>query len=190
MALTETCLCFLITRDADGAVSNVLLGRKKDGFGAGNVVGLGGHVDPGENPRTAAAREVGEEADVTVTESDLSERATVIFRFPARSKWDQRVTVFISESWQGEPKESDEIAPEWYSAEALPLDLMWDDASYWLQRVLNDEHLDADIVFNDDCRTVRHADLTPRNLSEKHIDAEPVRSPHPQLAASSPTTQH
>jgi 8-oxo-dGTP diphosphatase len=171
MALTEMCLCFLVTRNSDGAVSTVLLGRKKDGFGTGNIVGLGGHVDPGETPRTAAAREVAEEAYVTVAESDLSERATVSFRFPARPKWDQRVTVFVSESWQGDPKESDEIAPEWHSAGALPLDLMWDDAGYWLQRVLNDEHLDADIVFNDDCRTVRQADLTPRNLSARHIEA-------------------
>jgi len=29
---------------------------------------------------------------------------------------------------------------------------MWDDAAHWLPRVLNDEHLDADITFNDDCR--------------------------------------
>jgi 8-oxo-dGTP diphosphatase len=172
MSLTEMCLCFLVTRSPDGAVTNVLLGRKKDGFGAGNIVGLGGHVDPGETPRSAAAREVAEEAYVAVAESDLTECATVIFRFPARPKWDQRVTVFIGESWQGEPKESDEIAPEWHSAEALPLDLMWDDASYWLQRVLNDEHLDANIVFNDDCLTVRQADLTPRNLPPHHLETE------------------
>ena len=171
MALTEMCLCFLVTRNLDGAISNVLLGRKKDGFGTGNLVGLGGHIDPGETARTAAAREVAEEAHVTVAESDLSERATVIFRFPARPKWNQRVTVFVSESWRGDPKESDEIAPEWHSAEALPLDRMWDDAGYWLQHVLNDDHLDADIVFNDDCRTVRQADLTPRNLSTPQVEA-------------------
>ncbi|MFI5708165.1 8-oxo-dGTP diphosphatase [Kribbella sp. NPDC051620] len=170
MSVTEMCLCFLVARDPDGAVTHVLLGRKKDGFGAGNIVGLGGHVDPGETPRIAAVREVAEEAYVTVAESDLTERATIVFRFPARPKWDQRVTVFIGESWQGEPKESDEIAPEWHPAEALPLDLMWDDASYWLQRVLTDEHLDADIVFNDDNRTVRQASLTPRNLSPQSIE--------------------
>jgi 8-oxo-dGTP diphosphatase len=157
------CLCFLVTRNPDGAVADVLLGRKKRGFGIGNIVGLGGHVDPGETPRAAAAREVAEEAYVVVDESDLTERASVVFRFPARPKWDQRVTVFIGESWRGEPKESDEVAPEWHPAKRLPFDLMWDDASYWLQRVLNDEQLDADIVFNDDCRTVRQADLTPRD---------------------------
>jgi 8-oxo-dGTP diphosphatase len=86
----------------------------------------------------------------------------VIFRFPARPTWDQRVTVFIGESWQGEAKESDEIGPEWHPAAELPFDLMWDDARYWLGRILNDEHLDADILFNDDCRIVRQADLTPR----------------------------
>lgn len=121
------------------------------------------HVDPGETPRIAAAREVAEEAELTVAEMDLSERATITFRFPARPDWDQQVTVFIAESWQGQLAESDEIAPEWHSAAALPLSFMWDDAAHWLPRVLNDEHLDADITFNDDCRTVAHAELTPRD---------------------------
>ncbi|WP_405062372.1 hypothetical protein OG474_12230 [Kribbella sp. NBC_01505] len=95
-------------------------------------------------------------------------RATVTFRFPVRPNWDQHVTVFIGDSWEGQPTESDEIAPEWHSAQALPFELMWDDARYWLQRVLDGEHLDAEIVFNDDCRTVRRAELTPRNPAEVH----------------------
>jgi 8-oxo-dGTP diphosphatase len=174
MVLTEMCLCFLVTRSLDGAISNVLLGRKKNGFGAGNIVGLGGHIDPGETARTAAVREVAEEAGVTVAGSELSERAAVTFRFPARPEWDQHVTVFVGESWQGDPKESDEIAPEWHSAEALPLDRMWDDARYWLRRVLNGDHLNADIVFNDDCRTVRQADLAPRDMSHGTSKPEPL----------------
>jgi 8-oxo-dGTP diphosphatase len=165
MGLVETCLCYLVTRDPDGAITSVLLGRKKDGFGAGYVVGLGGHVEPGETPLAATVREVAEESSLTVAESDLTECASVTFRFPIRPQWDQHMTVFIGDSWEGQPQESDEIASEWHSADALPFDLMWDDARHWLHRILNGDHLDAEIVFNDDCRTVRQADLTPRTPS-------------------------
>ena len=46
MAFTPVTLCFL-TRTVRG-VPQVLLGTKKTGFGMGKIVGLGGHVEPGE----------------------------------------------------------------------------------------------------------------------------------------------
>jgi 8-oxo-dGTP diphosphatase len=49
-------LCFVV-REVDGR-RDVLLGRKKRGFGTGKIVGLGGHLLPGENEREAAVREV------------------------------------------------------------------------------------------------------------------------------------
>ena len=45
----------------------MLLGHKKTGFGTGKIVALGGHVEPGESPAQAAAREVKEEAGLHVT---------------------------------------------------------------------------------------------------------------------------
>jgi 8-oxo-dGTP diphosphatase len=56
--------------------------------------------------------------------------------------------------FQGEATESDEIAPRWFAADALPLSLMWDDARYWVPRVLAGEHVDVVITFADDCATV------------------------------------
>ena len=38
----------------------------------------------------------------------------------------------IARRWHGEPGESEEIAPEWFSVDALPLDRMWQDAAHWL----------------------------------------------------------
>ena len=53
--MIRTCLC-LITRPAAagadparGAVIDVLVGFKKTGFGAGRWVGIGGHIEEGEN---------------------------------------------------------------------------------------------------------------------------------------------
>jgi 8-oxo-dGTP diphosphatase len=150
--MTRTCLC-LIVRSAVGG-SEVVLGLKKSGFGAGKWVGLGGHIEPGEKPAAAAAREVAEESGLVVSADTLQHMASIEFRFPARPAWDQTADVFITSVYQGEAAESDEVAPRWFRQDALPLPLMWDDAKYWLPRVLAGEHVDVVISFADDCATV------------------------------------
>lgn len=150
--IVRTCLC-LITRTAP-AGPEVLLGMKKTGFGARKWVGLGGHIEDGEKPTEAAAREVMEESGLLVSPDALAHMAAITFRFPARPDWDQTADVFSTSAYQGEPAESQEIAPRWFAQDALPLDGMWDDARYWLPRVLDGEHVAATITFADDCATV------------------------------------
>jgi 8-oxo-dGTP diphosphatase len=157
---TPMCLCFLIDGSLD-APRAVLLGHKKRGLGTGNIVGLGGHIDPGETGKQAAAREVAEESCLRVDADDLQHRADVVFTFPARPSWDQTAAVFVTDRWHGEPRSTDEITPEWFALDALPLDRMWDDAKYWLPRVLAGEQLRIGIVFADDCRTVTAATIEP-----------------------------
>ena len=79
-------LCFLLRRLPEGQ-AQVLLGLKKQGFGMGRLVGLGGHVEPSESPCAAAVREVLEESGVHLNPTDLTELAEVVFRFPARPSW-------------------------------------------------------------------------------------------------------
>jgi 8-oxo-dGTP diphosphatase len=150
--ITQTCLC-LITRTT-GEQREVLLGLKKTGFGAGRWVGLGGHVEDGEKPVMAAAREVREESGLLVSPDALTHMALLTFRFPARPSWDQTADVFTTADYSGEPAESAEIAPRWFAQDALPLAGMWDDARYWLPRVLAGDRLAATITFADDCATV------------------------------------
>ncbi len=157
---TPMCLCFIL----DGPLGDpvrVLLGHKKRGLGTGNIVGLGGHIDPGETARRAAAREVSEESGVRVEASDLEHRADVAFTFPARPTWDQTAAVFVADRWHGEPVSTDEITPEWFALSTLPLDRMWDDARYWLPRVLAGERLRIGIVFGADCRTADDVAIDP-----------------------------
>lgn len=140
--LTETCLC-LLTRVRSDGTGEVLLGRKKTGFGQGKVVALGGHVEPGEAPAEAAAREVKEESGIDVDRAALTEAAHLTFLFPARPAWDMTAVIFTGGTWSGEPGESDEVSPQWFPVTALPYDRMWDDAPYWLPRVLSGERLRA-----------------------------------------------
>jgi 8-oxo-dGTP diphosphatase len=140
----------------------VLLGLKKAGFGTGKWVGLGGHIEEGEKPERAAVREVQEESGLLVPPDSLQHMASIEFRFPARPAWDQTAEVFVTSVYQGEPEESDEIAPRWFSERELPLAKMWDDAKYWLPLVLAGEHIDVLVTFADDCATVARTepDLT------------------------------
>jgi 8-oxo-dGTP diphosphatase len=158
--LTATSLC-LLTRVAGDGGRQVLLGHKKTGLGSGKIVGLGGHVEDSESPADAAAREVKEESGIHVTPDALHEVAHVTFLFPACPRWDMTVSVFTSADWTGEAAETEEISPEWFAVADLPLTRMWDDAKYWLPRVLAGERLSATFSYAADCETVDAAAIGP-----------------------------
>ncbi|HLH85049.1 MAG TPA: 8-oxo-dGTP diphosphatase [Trebonia sp.] len=158
--LTATCLCLLTRAGGDGG-RQVLLGHKKTGLGTGKIVGLGGHVEACESPAEAAAREVKEEAGIHIAPAALLQVAHVTFLFPVRPQWDMVVSVFTSAEWSGEAAETPEIRPQWFPVTDLPLDRMWDDARYWLPRVLAGERVRAVFVYAGDCETVAEAILEP-----------------------------
>ena len=160
MSMTATCLC-LLTRTGGGGERQVLLGHKKTGLGSGKIVGLGGHVEPSETPAEAAAREVKEEAGLHVAPEALVEVAHVMFLFPVCPRWDMVVSIFTSASWWGEATDTAEITPEWFPDTRLPLDRMWDDAKYWLPRVLAGERVSATFSYAADCETVAEAAIGP-----------------------------
>jgi 8-oxo-dGTP diphosphatase len=160
MPPTSTCLC-LVTRVTRDGQRQVLLGHKKTGLGRGKIVGLGGHVEPGESPAEAAAREAKEESGVHVQVAGLKPVAYITFLFPVRPAWDMTVDVFTTDEFSGEAAETNEIRPEWFARAALPLDRMWDDARQWLPRVLDGERLRATFTYAADCQTVAESDIAP-----------------------------
>jgi 8-oxo-dGTP diphosphatase len=150
--MTRTCLCLIRRQTTTG--TQILLGMKKTGFGLGKWVGLGGHVEEGEKPAEAAAREVFEESGLRVSADALAHMASITFVFPDRPSWDQSVEVYLTDIYLGEPGESEEIAPRWFGVDELPLAGMWDDAKYWLPLVLAGQQVTATITFGPDCATV------------------------------------
>jgi 8-oxo-dGTP diphosphatase len=145
-------LCFLL-RDGVGG-HEVLLGRKKRGFGRGKVVGLGGHVEPGETAAQAAIRELHEEACVILDQNCVRPAGSVDFRFPAKPEWDMDCSMFTCTVWSGEVCETEEIAPAWYGVDALPVEDMWQDADHWLPIVLSGAVSDFLVEMADDNETV------------------------------------
>jgi 8-oxo-dGTP diphosphatase len=153
MSPYQVCVCF-ITRRSEQGVRQVLLGRKKTGLGLGNIVGLGGKIEPGETALQAIVREIEEESSLIVEPTAVSEVGFIRYAFPFRENWSQDSTVFVVEAFSGTPAESDELVPDWYDVTELPLDGMWDDAKYWLPQVLAGETVHASFTFGEDLKTV------------------------------------
>lgn len=152
MGAAEVTLCFLLREGEHGA--EVLLGLKQTGFGRGKIVGIGGHVEPGETHAQAVIREVLEETGVVLQPEDLADAGAVHFVFPARPDWDMKTTLFTARTWQGDPLPSDEILPEWFRVEALPVERMWQDADHWLPVVLEGRRINVVVTMHTDNESV------------------------------------
>ena len=128
-------LCFIVQE------GRVLLMRKKRGIGAGKINAPGGKVDPGEPPLAAAIRETEEEICVTPINPEL--RGQLWFRF--KNGPTLRCLVYLSEAFRGEPSETAEALPCWYSTEALPYDQMWEDDRIWLPMLLAGQRFEGEV---------------------------------------------
>lgn len=144
----------------------VLLGEKLRGFGQGKVVGFGGKIEAGESWAQGAARELREESGLAAAPEELDEVAVLSFFFPQRPEWDHLVHVFLARAWQGAPTGSAEITAEWHSIAAIPYPRMWDDARFWLPRLLAGERLLAVFVYAGDNETVASWQIEPYDVSK------------------------
>jgi len=142
--MKQTTLCLLLKND------EILLAMKKRSFGEGKWNGAGGKLDfekGDKNIVDAAIRETEEEIGVKINNP---EKVGIIhFTFPYKSEWDQEVHLFVAKSWEGEPKESEEMMPKWFNVSEIPYDKMWDDDKYWLPHVLDGKKLEAEFTFKE-----------------------------------------
>lgn len=140
--MRDATLCLLIKNN------EILLAMKKRGFGQGKWNGVGGKVDPEDKSiLEATIRETKEE--IGVLAKDLKKVAVLRFRFPYKEDWNQNVHVFLANNWQGQPKESEEMKPQWFKIKDIPYKEMWADDRIWLPYVLIGQKLEADFVFKE-----------------------------------------
>lgn len=130
--------------------NKILLAMKKRGFGTGKWNGVGGKLSEGETMKGAMIREAQEEIEVVLNTDDLVEVAVIRFSFKDKKEWNQIVHVFLTEKWDGVPKETEEMNPKWYDTNSLPYEDMWIDDIHWLPRVLKGEKINASFMFNKD----------------------------------------
>ena len=139
--MIQATLCLLIEED------KILLAMKKRGFGAGRWNGAGGKFDPlvDKNILDTAIRETKEEIGVEVKNPEKF--GLFHFKFPHKPEWDQDVHLFIVKSWQGEPVETEEMAPKWFSFNEIPYQNMWADDIHWMPHILQGKKIEANFVF-------------------------------------------
>lgn len=143
---------FLVKED------KVLLGYKKNGFGKGYYLGIGGKVEKNESVEEGALREFREEVGVKIKPFNLQKVAVLDFYFPHVSdeSWNQQVYAYLVYEWENEPQETDEIKPIWFDKTRLPLEEMWDDAKYWIPKILNGEEVYEEYMFNNQLKVIEH----------------------------------
>jgi len=144
--MKQATLCLLVRGNKDN--KEILLAIKKRGFGIGKWNGVGGKFDPEKGDKNiidTAVREIEEEIGVKAKE--LEKRAVLDFYFPYQNEWDQSVHVFLVRNWEGEPKESEEMAPKWFKIGDIPFGKMWDDDKFWLPHILEGKKVKAKFVF-------------------------------------------
>jgi NADH pyrophosphatase NudC (nudix superfamily) len=119
----------------------VCLAKKKKKIGIDCYNGYGGKVKKGENPKAASARELWEEAEVSVYQENIKEAGEI--RWCTREGrlaglcHIHRVTF-----WIGVPKETEEMGePQWFSPDNLPTPLVHPNDAEWIPQVTRGEYV-------------------------------------------------
>jgi 8-oxo-dGTP pyrophosphatase MutT (NUDIX family) len=149
--MRDVTLCLLVRGDPP---TEILMGFKKAGFGAGKYDGFGGKVEAGETILNAAIREVQEEVGLIVSEEDLQPVGRLTFLFPADPTWDRVAHVFLVTAWEGRPTESVEMRPVWFRVNDIPFEQMWQGDVHWIPRILAGERIQGCVTFGKDNETV------------------------------------
>lgn len=139
-------LCFVVHQ------GNVLLMRKKRGFGQGKIIAPGGRIEAGEHIHDTAVREVLEETGIRPIEPE--KRGEIRFYFGQEEEPDWIVHVFLAERHQGAAKETEEGTPYWHNINNLPYDEMWIDDIYWVPLLLDGKKFSATFFFDKDVKNI------------------------------------
>ncbi len=142
-------LC-LIVRDG-----NVLLGLKKRGVGVGKWNGFGGKVDAGETVEQAARRELFEEAEITA--GPLQQVGLLHFSWSnaPRDVWE--VAVFTTNTYEGQPQETEEMKPQWFDINEIPFEKMWPDDKYWFPLFLAGKQFEGTFLLDTQNTILQHS---------------------------------
>jgi 8-oxo-dGTP diphosphatase len=154
MKLTTLCFCL--------KEGQVLLGMKKRGFGKGKWNGYGGKVDKEESPKDAAIRELQEESGLFALKESLDQVGLVRFYFDEDQLFECHV--FLIKTWQGEPRETEEMKPHWFPISQLPLEEMWAGDNEWIPLILTGKKLEVEVNFNADGSKVKNFSYRERQF--------------------------
>lgn len=149
--MKQTTLCLLMKEN------KILLGMKKRRFGVGRWNGFGGKIDESKGDKNimdALFREVEEESGIKIKNPE--QIGLFRFRFAKTPEWDQDTHLFLVKNWEGDPKESEEMKPEWFDVKSIPYKDMWPDDIHWMPHILRGEKVEADFLFGENDKILKH----------------------------------
>lgn len=137
----------------------ILLAMKKRGFGVGKWNGYGGKKDEGETIEEAAIREIKEEGNVLVAKEDLESVGLLNFKFLDKPEWDHQTYIYKVTKWQGEPEETEEMKPKWFTFDKIPHQEMWAGDDVWLEKIIDGEKVFGEACFSEEGKKLTRIDL-------------------------------
>jgi 8-oxo-dGTP pyrophosphatase MutT (NUDIX family) len=133
----------------------ILLAMKKRGHGEGHWNGAGGKPDPGETIEQTMVREAQEEIGVTPLRYEKIAEYTIYQRYKGEP-CENIGHLYFCTGWDGEPTESDEMAPRWFTLSDIPYDHMWPDVVYAFPRLLAGTKVRATFRYDDANQLISH----------------------------------
>lgn len=150
--------------------TKVLLALKKRGFGTGKYNGAGGKVEKNETIEEAMVRETYEEIGVK-PEKYKKVGCLKFNEFHENERKIMNLHIYTCTSWSGEITESEEMKPEWFDINNLPLRNMWEADSIWLSIVLAGKKIVGKFRLNEDGSVnnyfIKEIDNLPENYQSK-----------------------
>jgi 8-oxo-dGTP pyrophosphatase MutT (NUDIX family) len=123
---------------------------KKRWFGMGNWNGFGGKNHAGETIIQTALRELSEEADIFLKETDITKVGILHFFYKAKPERNQDVHIY-SGTYNWMFKETEEMKPQRRNIEDIPYDNMREDDRIWLPKLINKKvPFDMTFTFNEE----------------------------------------
>ena len=143
--------------------NQILLGMKKRGFGIGRWNGFGGKVEEGETIEQGAIRELKEEIGIDAL--NIKKVGILYFSFQNDTKI-LEVNVFTVIDFTGEPIESEEMKPQWFSFDKIPFSQMWTDDIQWFPFLLNNKLFRGEFLFDRPSDAEYSAKIITQKLNE------------------------
>ncbi len=125
----------------------ILLAKKKRGFGINKWNGYGGKLEDGETQLDNIEREVKEESNLSIPKEKFKEIGVIDFYFDDKPEWNQRVVIYKVDNFSGEPEETEEMLPKWFSIDEIPYQEMWAGDDKWLPYVIEEKYFKAQMHF-------------------------------------------
>lgn len=151
--MLNTTLCYITRGDEVLMLHRI---KKKNDLNEGKWIGIGGKFEEGESPDECLLREAMEETGLTLT----SWRCRGVVTFLTTGPWEgEYMYLFTADGFEGELKTCEEGELQWVSRDFLDklpkwegdkifLDLLWQDAPFFLLTLRYDGDKLVDAVLN------------------------------------------